>query len=156
MEKLEVKKVYVDTRFKTDDSKSDTDFTVQLPKTFNVPDDVVCYIDDITLPVSWATISARNDTFYFSIKFEASTRFFAIVLDAQTYNAVSFSTELQSKINEMMMMHFQSPKIEFTCTYSLVDNKLKISVQDMRVIRSTNMEVTLYSDRDVKSGECIS
>ena len=41
MEKLEIKKVYVDTRFKTDESKSDTDFTIQLPKTVNVPDDVV-------------------------------------------------------------------------------------------------------------------
>ena len=81
MEKLEIKKVYVDTRFKTDESKSDTDFTIQLPKTFNVPDDVVCYIDDITLPVSWATSSARNATLYFSVKFESSTYYFALVLD---------------------------------------------------------------------------
>ena len=126
MEKLEVKKVYVDTRFKTDDSKSDTDFTVQLPKTFNVPDDVVCYIDDITVPVSWATVSARNDTFYFSIKFEATTRFFAIVLDEKNYNAISFSTELQTKLNETMMMHFPNPRIEFIRKYTVIDNRLEI------------------------------
>ena len=152
MEKLEIKKVYVDTRFKTDESKSDTDFTIQLPKTFNVPDDVVCYIDDITLPVSWATISARNDTLYLSVTFEAITRFFAIVLDEKNHNAVSFTTELQTKLNEMMQFHFQIPKIEFTCTYSVVDNKLKINFQDLRTIRSTHMEVTLYSNRDVKAG----
>jgi hypothetical protein len=115
MEKLEIKKVYVDTRFKTDDSKSDTDFTVQLPKTFNVPDDVVCYIDDITLPVSWATISTRNNTFYFSVKFDSFTRYFAVVLDGTNHNALSFSTELQTKLNDMMMMHVPNPRIEFTC-----------------------------------------
>ena len=42
MERLEIKKVYIDTRFKTADSKSDTDFAVELPKSFNLPDDVVC------------------------------------------------------------------------------------------------------------------
>ena len=125
MEQLEIKKVYVDTRFKTDDSKSDTDFSVQLPKTHNAPDDVVCYIDDITLPVSWATISARNDTLYFSVNFEASTRYFAIVLNEQNYNAASFTTELQTKLNEMMQEHFQTPKFEFTRACSVVVNTLK-------------------------------
>jgi hypothetical protein len=52
----------------------------------------------------------------------------------------------------MMMMHFPNPRIEFICTYAVIDNKLEISFNDIRVIRSSNMEVTLYSDRDVKAG----
>ena len=39
---LEVNKIYIDTRFKTEDSKSDSDFTIGLPKTVNTPDDTIC------------------------------------------------------------------------------------------------------------------
>ena len=40
MESLGMKKVHIDTRFKTADSKGDTDFAVETPKTFNLPDDI--------------------------------------------------------------------------------------------------------------------
>ncbi len=58
---LEIKKIYVDTRFKTSDSKSDSDFSIELPRSFNVPDNVVAYIDDIVIPVSFSTVDARNN-----------------------------------------------------------------------------------------------
>ena len=57
---LEIKKFYVDTRFKTKESVSDSDFYVQLPIQFNVPENVVAYIDDIVIPVCWRTVDARN------------------------------------------------------------------------------------------------
>ena len=64
---LEVKQIYSDTKFKTEDSKSDSDFTIELPKTINIPDDTVAYINDIVLPVSWTTIDERNNNLYYSI-----------------------------------------------------------------------------------------
>ena len=53
---LEVKNVYIDTRFKTADSRSDSEFIIDLPKTINIPEDTIAYINDIVLPVSWTTI----------------------------------------------------------------------------------------------------
>ena len=64
---LEVNKIYIDTRFKTEDSKSDSDFTIGLPKTVNIPDDTICYITDIVLPVRWITIDERNNKLCSSI-----------------------------------------------------------------------------------------
>ena len=58
---LEVRKIYIDTRFKTEDSKPDSDFTIELPKTINIPDDTIAYIKDIVLPVSWTTIDERHN-----------------------------------------------------------------------------------------------
>jgi hypothetical protein len=58
---LDIKKVYVDTRFKTLDSHSDSNFWIGLPRSLNVPDDCVCYIDDIVIPVSWSTVDARKN-----------------------------------------------------------------------------------------------
>ena len=59
---MDIKKVYIDTRFKMSDSKSDSDSYVELPRALNIPDKCVCYIDDIVIPVSWTTIDARNNT----------------------------------------------------------------------------------------------
>ena len=64
---LEVKKIYIDTRFKTRESKSDSDFTIELSKTINIPEDTICYINDIVLPVSWTTIDERTNNLYYSI-----------------------------------------------------------------------------------------
>ena len=61
---LDMKKVYVDTRFRTSNSKSESDFSIELPRAFNVPDGVVAHIDDIVIPVSWPTIDQRNNVIY--------------------------------------------------------------------------------------------
>ena len=154
MDNLEIKKFYIDSRFRSSDSNTDTDFIVDLPKTFNVPDNTVCYVDDVTIPVSWATVSQRNNTFYFATHFDGNIHYFAIVLDEQNYNSTSFTTELQTKLNEMMTYHFgNQDTIEFTCTYALIDNRLEISFEDKRLIRQTNMQVNFYSDRSVREGQ---
>ena len=57
---MDIKKVYIDTRFKTADSKFDSDFYVELPRALNIPDTCVCYIDDIVIPVSGRTLDERN------------------------------------------------------------------------------------------------
>ena len=61
---LDIKKVYIDTRFKTPDSKSDSDLFIELPRSLNVPEDTIGYRTDIVIPVSWTTIDARNNTLY--------------------------------------------------------------------------------------------
>ena len=65
---LDIKKVYIDTRFKTKDSLSNSDFWVELPRSLNVPDDCICYIDDVVVPVSWSTVAARNNKLYLDIR----------------------------------------------------------------------------------------
>mgnify|MGYP000518002737 FL=1 len=69
---MDIKKVYIDTRFKTADSRSDSDFYVELPRTLNIPDKCACYIDDIVIPVSWNTIDERNQNLYLQVDFDAS------------------------------------------------------------------------------------
>ncbi len=54
--KLDMQQFYIDRRLRTANSKSESDFSVELPRSFNVPDGVIAHIDDIVLPVSWSTI----------------------------------------------------------------------------------------------------
>jgi len=150
MEKLDIKKVYIDTRFKTADSKGDADFTVQLPKSFNIPDDTVCYVDDVSIPVSWPTIGDRNNKFYFSVNFDDFTYWFDVTLDTKNYNGQSFVTELENKMNDAVALIYH---ITFQLTYDTLDNKLTISFTDLRTVRATRMTVTLYGDTELMAGQ---
>ena len=65
---LPIKKLYIDTRHTTADSKSTSDFKVSLRNNITLPSNTAFYITDITVPVSWYTVEAgRNDTIYFRI-----------------------------------------------------------------------------------------
>ena len=65
---IPIKKIYIDTRHSTADSKSTSDFKISLPNNITLPSNTAFYITDITVPVSWYTVEAgRNDTIYFRI-----------------------------------------------------------------------------------------
>ena len=54
MEKI--KKVYVDSRSKSNGSVSNSDFKFEINEALDLADNTVCYIDDISIPHSWHTI----------------------------------------------------------------------------------------------------
>ena len=60
---LPIKKIYIDTRLKSPDSKSNSEFSVGLPNTLVMPDNTVFYID-VTNPVSWFNVDTNNNKLY--------------------------------------------------------------------------------------------
>ena len=56
---LPIKKIYIDARFKSSDSASDSDFKIDLPTTLLMPEDTGFYIDDVCLPHKWFPV--END-----------------------------------------------------------------------------------------------
>ena len=65
-----VKKVYVDSRFRTNDSVSNSDFKFELKEALDLPDNTVCYVDDICIPHTWRTIESHNNKLYIIFKTE--------------------------------------------------------------------------------------
>jgi hypothetical protein len=61
---LPVKKIYVDSRMKTNDSNSDSDFKFELSQSLTLPKNTTCFIDDITIPHSWYNVDAKNNRLY--------------------------------------------------------------------------------------------
>ncbi len=62
-----MKQIYIDSRVRTKNSKSENDFSIELPRSFNVPAGVVAHIDDIVTPVSWRTVDERNQNCYIAV-----------------------------------------------------------------------------------------
>ena len=66
---LPVQKVFIDSRFRSSDSVSSTDFKVDLPTTYYMPENTGLFITDICIPVSWYMIDAnRNNQLYFRVR----------------------------------------------------------------------------------------
>ena len=95
---MDIKKVYIDTRFKTADSKSDSDFYVELPRALNIPDKCVCYIDDIVIPIAWSTIDARNQMLYLATKIDDVITTTTVTFDSGNYTGVSFAAEFERSV----------------------------------------------------------
>ncbi len=66
---LPINKIYIDSRQKTTDSASDSDFSIDLPITYLMPDDTGFYVEDVCLPVSWYTIEiGKNYILFFEFE----------------------------------------------------------------------------------------
>jgi len=63
---LKYRKVYNDTRYKTEDSKSNSDFYFELDPPLVCPQGTVFYMSSISIPHSWTTIEhSLNSRLYF-------------------------------------------------------------------------------------------
>ena len=65
-----IRKTYVDSRFRTRDSNSYSDFKIELKEQLELPDNTVCYVDDISIPHKWRTVESHNNKFYIIFKME--------------------------------------------------------------------------------------
>lgn len=102
---LPFKKIYIDSKYATSDSKSTSNFKVQLPRTCQLPDDCVFYITDVCIPHSWKTVEEGvNDTLYLMrINQQGSVTAFEgylVRLAPNNYTPTTFAEELQTRLQE--------------------------------------------------------
>jgi hypothetical protein len=129
---LDIKKVYVDTRFKTPDSKSDSDLFIELPRSLNVPDNVICYITDVVIPVSWSTIDARNNNLYMHLERGEDKTYKKKALAQMNYNGTTFSAALEATVNNAL-----TSIVSFDVLYDLNDNMISIKQRDNFEVKAT-------------------
>jgi hypothetical protein len=130
--KLDMQKIYIDSRFRTANSKSESDFNVELPRSFNVPDGVVAHIDDIVIPVSWKTIDERNNMCYVAFGgVGAGVRERHFAFEPGNYDGTMFADALASGLNTAIAGYSVVPT--FSCEHNIVDNTLKVSFVDHRL-----------------------
>ena len=65
---LPIKKIFVDSRYSTHDSTSDSDFKIQLGRNIFLPDDCIMHIENVVISHAWYTIEKGiNQRMYFQI-----------------------------------------------------------------------------------------
>ena len=94
---LPIKKIYVDSRFKSSDSASHSDFKIYLPQNSLMPEGTGFYIDDVCIPHSWYPIEdGRNAQLV--VDYDGIDRFVAI--DSGNYTATNLGVANVDAINK--------------------------------------------------------
>ena len=105
---LPIKKVYVNSRYKTADSISDSNFKFELPYVLTMPHNAIFYITDVCIPNLFKTIAAgENDTVYVEYTtqwqglFNSSsvTIYNSATLPPGNYTELGFATALDQQLN---------------------------------------------------------
>jgi hypothetical protein len=145
---LDIKKVYIDTRYKTEDSASHSDFFIELPRTLNVPEKTICYLTDVVIPVSWSTVDVRNNKLYMYLDWKTSSgpvpMYRVITIPVKNYSGIDFAAALQVGINTAFGV-----AISFEVLYDLTDNMLTITQKDhfsalSRIVSGADLQVGNY------------
>ena len=92
---LPVKKIYIDSRRSTHDSRDSSNFKIDLPYTYKMPADTVFFITDVCIPHSWYTVEAGiNNRIYFQINVLDNVQYYIATMTEGVYDGVAFATEL--------------------------------------------------------------
>ena len=130
---LPVKKIYIDTKYKTKDSKSNANFKFELPVTLYMPNNTAFFIDDVTIPHSWYTVEDFNDKLYFRVTVGFTHNDYVISLQKQLYNGSTLATEIQTKMTEFGY----TP----TVIYNATKQTISISIESFNFQFLTNTEL---------------
>ena len=128
MSSLKYKKIYIDTRYKTSDSKSTSDFKINLPETLSFENNTCFYIDDITIPHSWESIEDFNNKLYLYLSQDGNPDnkySFIISITNGNYTGPDFVIELQNKLRAAT--NALSVNL-FNVSYNFKNNNITISM----------------------------
>ena len=143
MSSLPIKKIYCDTKFKRYDNRSTSDFKIDLPQTIKLPENCVCYIDDVSIPRTYYTVETGiNDKLYFRLSdhsYVPPEAFYVdhtLTLDSKDYTGVQFAAEVQNKIAANA-----SGEVA-TCSYDSRTRMMSVSV--------ANLDIQIFTDEELK------
>ena len=126
---LEIKKIYIDSRYSTTESSSDSDFKIQLSRNIYLPEKCVMHIENVTMSHSWYTIETGiNDLMY--VKLETS--FYIVTIPSNNYTGASLASTLATALGS-----------GFSVSYNLNTNKLTLS---------NNLVFKIFTDAELATG----
>ena len=147
---LPLKKIYIDSRDRTVDSKSASNFKIELPNTVQMPENTVFFVTDVCVPHVWKTVEEGfNDSLFLSYVVlgadgSLTEKFRVVVLEEGNYTLAELSAQLQTKLNAIREPSDVS-QINFTVSNDLKNQTLTISI----TASNDDVSFRLYTDAEV-------
>ena len=129
---LKFKKVYIDSHYKV--SGTSSDFTIDLPETVQLEDNMLCQIHEVSIPHSWYSINSTNSNLYFRHQIIppgviAGITYRKITIPEGNYNAVDLAQTIEIALNLLVdtvdrpntySLHYNNStnKITFSSNYA--------------------------------------
>ena len=137
---LPIKKIYIDSKFKRDDSVSNSNFKIELPYTLKMGDNTGFYVDDVCVPHTWHTVEEGvNDKIYIRTILNGANTDYLLALTAQNYNGVQLRAELETKIQTLM---FLGSALVPTVLFNSQTNEISLSIagHNCKILTDTELK----------------
>ena len=99
--KLTYKKVFVDSQYRLPQSKSSSDFVIELEQNFECPAGTKCWITEVSLPTTWKTTEINFYEYLYVMIYDNNDAF---VKNFRVYvgNRIYFASQLFFDLNEVL------------------------------------------------------
>ena len=144
---LPVKQIFVDTRQRSSDSISHSDFHIDLPVVLAMPEDTGFFIEDICLLITWWTINDNLNN-CFTFRFNNITTYTSI--PPGNYTTEDLGNQMVKTMNET----FQTGGTKWSFTYVRPQNAIRIGFTDAWVTANPTSTFRILIDNDMRSGTC--
>ena len=71
--RLTYKKIFIDSKYRNEQSKSSSDFSIELNENLELPDDTRLYITDISIPAVWKSTEVGFYEYLYVMVFNSDT-----------------------------------------------------------------------------------
>ena len=143
--KLTYKKVFVDSQYRLPQSKSSSDFVIELNENFECPAGTKCWITEVSMPTTWKTTENGFYEYLYVMVFDNSDVF---VKNFRVYlgNKIYFAEQLAFDINEGLNNNTTDLSAGgiFNYAYSSATRTIEISVKD-----GLNYKVKIPTDTEL-------
>ena len=132
---LKFKKVYIDSSYKV--SGTPSNFTIDLPETVQLEDNMLCQIHEVSIPHSWYSINSTNNNIYWMHQVIppgviAGITYRKVTIPEGNYTAVDLAQTIQIAIN-LLVDTVDRPNT-YSLSYNTSTNKFTISSNYATVI----------------------
>ena len=132
---LKFKKVYIDSSYKVNGTSSE--FTIDLPETVQLEDNMLCQVHEVSIPHSWYSINNTNSNLYFRHQVlppdvPPGAIYRKIPIREGNYTASELTTELETQLNTYFDA-VDRPNT-YTVRYNSTTNKIRIVVNYATVV----------------------
>ena len=128
--RLTYKKIFIDSKYRTEQSTSSSDFSIELNENLELPDDTSLYVTDISIPAVWKTTEVGFYEYMYVMVFNGDT----LVKNFRHYlgNKIYFAEQLCFDIVEGMKNNTTDLSAGgiFVYSYSSATRTIEIKVKD--------------------------
>ena len=116
------RRIYIDSRLRS--SGTDSDFTYDLPRSIEVPDQTIAFVDSILVPNVWTTLHENNNRLYVSETVGTTTTDHTYLLQEGNYTGQTLADMLATTLNSNKTL-----ATNYTVTYDESIGKITITNQ---------------------------
>jgi hypothetical protein len=129
---LMINKICIDSRFRSGNSRSDTDFSIELPESILLPPGTKCYVTDISIVHAWYTIEQNvNDKLYFTYKYGGNRYDKILTFPSMNYTLQTLTDMLRDLMLDMLIHVPDWMSMAFSAVVAYDENTGTISIRNL-------------------------